>query len=49
MPYKDRETYLRKQREFYARRKSRAQNSGVKIQTSLTSANSHTEKGFANA
>src|SRR5262249_30069692 len=25
MPYKDRETYLRKQREFYYRRKTRAQ------------------------
>jgi protein gp37 len=29
MPYKDRATYLRKQREFYARRKARAQSSGV--------------------
>ena len=29
MPYKDRATYLRKQREFYALRKARAQSSGV--------------------
>ena len=29
MPYKDRETYLRKQREFHARRKARAQVPGL--------------------
>src|SRR5713101_4940709 len=42
MPYKDRETYLRKQREFHARRKARAQSSGVNAQISLTPANSYT-------
>src|SRR5258708_3565412 len=36
MPYKDRATYLRKQREFYARRKARAQGSGVNPLTPLT-------------
>jgi len=45
MPYKDRETYLRKQREFHARRKARAaQSSRVNAQISLTPANSYTEK-----
>jgi hypothetical protein len=39
MPYKDRETYLRKQREFHARRKARAQSFGVNAQISLTPAN----------
>ncbi len=36
MPYKDRETCLRKQREFHARRKARAQSSRVNAQISLT-------------
>jgi hypothetical protein len=36
MPYKDRATYLRKQREFYARRKARARSSGVNRVTPLT-------------
>src|SRR5713226_8090036 len=44
MPYKDRETYLRKQREFHARRKARAQSSGVNAQISLTHANPYTQK-----
>ena len=44
MPYKDRETYLRKQREFHARRKARAQSSRVNAQISLTPANSYTQK-----
>ena len=44
MPYKDRETYLRKQREFHARRKARAQSSGVNAQISLTPANPYTQK-----
>src|SRR5216683_2952694 len=44
MPYKDRETYLRKQREFYARRKARAQSSRVNRQISLTPANPYTQK-----
>jgi len=44
MPYKDRETYLRKQREFHARRKARAQSSGVNGQISLTAANLYTQK-----
>jgi len=44
MPYKDRETYLRKQREFHARRKARAQSSRVNTQISLTPANSYTQK-----
>ena len=44
MPYKDRETYLRKQREFHARRKARAQSSRVNAQISLTRANSYTQK-----
>src|SRR5438874_1311699 len=44
MPYKDRETYLRKQREFHARRKARAQRSGVNAEISLTPANSYTQK-----
>jgi hypothetical protein len=44
MPYKDRETYLRKQREFHARRKARAQSSGVNAQISLTPANLYTQK-----
>src|SRR6266496_75939 len=39
MPYKDRETYLRKQREFHARRKARAQSSRVNAQISLTPTN----------
>jgi hypothetical protein len=42
MPYKDRETYLRKQREFHARRKARAQTSRVSTNISLTPANSYT-------
>jgi hypothetical protein len=36
MPYKDRETYLRKQREFHARRKARAENSRVSGKSPLT-------------
>ena len=44
MPYKDRETYLRKQREFHARRKARAQSSGVNAQISLTPSNSYAPK-----
>ena len=44
MPYKDRETHLRKQREFHARRKARAQSSGVNAQISLTPANPYTQK-----
>ena len=44
MAYKDRETYLRKQREFHARRKARAQSSRVNTQISLTPANSYTQK-----
>jgi hypothetical protein len=44
MPYKDRETYLRKQREFHARRKARAQTSRVNTHSSLTPANSYTQK-----
>ena len=39
VPYKDRETYLRKQREFHARRKARAQSSGVSTQISSIAAN----------
>ena len=42
MPYKDRETYLRKQREFHARRKARAQNQRAKL--SLTPATSYAQK-----
>jgi hypothetical protein len=44
MPYKDRETYLHKQREFYARRKARAESSRVGSKSSLTRANSCPEK-----
>jgi hypothetical protein len=44
MPYKDRETYLRKQREFHARRKARAESSRVNSNISLTRANSYPEK-----
>src|SRR3989442_15866551 len=44
MPYKDRETYLRKQREFHARRKARAQSSRVNAQISLTPANPYAQK-----
>jgi len=44
MPYKDRETYLRKQREFHARRKARKQRSGVNAQISLTPATPYTQK-----
>jgi hypothetical protein len=44
MPYKDRETYLRKQREFHARRKARAQSSGVNSNISLTAANPYPQK-----
>jgi hypothetical protein len=44
MPYKDRETYLRKQREFHARRKARAESSRVNSNIALTRANSYPEK-----
>jgi hypothetical protein len=44
MPYKDRETYLRKQREFHARRKARAQSSRVNSKIPLTPANSYIQK-----
>jgi hypothetical protein len=44
MPYKDRETYLRKQREFHARRKARAERSRVNSNISLTRANSYPQK-----
>ena len=43
MTYKERETYLRKQREFHARRKARAQ-SGVKAQIPLTPANVYPQR-----
>ena len=39
MPYKDRETYLRKQREFYYRGKARAERTRVNQQPTLTPAN----------
>jgi hypothetical protein len=44
MPYKDRETYLRKQREFHARRKARAESAKTGGKISLTPANSYLQK-----
>ena len=44
MPYKDRETYLRKQREFYARRKARAQSHRVSTKILLTPATAYAQK-----
>src|SRR5260370_4764884 len=44
MPYKDRETYLSKQREFNARRKARGQSSAVNEPISLTPANPYIQK-----
>jgi len=57
MPYKDRETYLRKQREFHQQRKARkkqlelqrvrAQSSGVRPPSLLTPHASRLQNGFS--